>query len=100
MRALKLLVIGMGVVLVLGTIALIVAIANRIEHPRASPATPTASTAIDLPAGAKVSATEVSGDRLVVQLALSGGGEELLIFNLATGAQVANVTLNPKQGSP
>ena len=32
MRALKLLVVVMGVLLVAGTIALIVAVANRIEH--------------------------------------------------------------------
>ncbi len=87
MRALKLLVVVMGVLLVAGTIALIVAVANRIEHRPVSPAASPAATEIELPAGARVSATDVSGDRLVVHLALAGGGEELLVFNLARRAR-------------
>jgi hypothetical protein len=110
MRALKVLVIVMGVLLVAGIVALGFGVQYRINHPRqattgslaiAGPAVgpagaPNAMT-LDLPPGARVVGAEASGDRLVVRVELAaGGGEELLIVNLATGAPIATVTLRPK----
>jgi len=95
MRALKILVVAMGLLLVAGTVALVIAVANRINHPPA-PATATGATStIALPPGARVGASEVSGDHLVVRVTLADGGEELLIFNLATGARIATIALRP-----
>jgi len=107
MRALKVLVIAMGVLLVAGIIALGFAVQYRLNHPRqATPATagapagaPSAMT-LDLPQGARVHGAEASGDRLVVRVELAGGGEELIIVNLLTGAPLATVTLRPQTGSP
>jgi hypothetical protein len=103
MRSLKLLVIVMGVLLVVGVIALAIAVTHRIDHPRpalpATPAGPTAST-LALPAGARVVGAEASGDRLVVRVELAAGGEELIVVNLATGAPVSTVTLRPQPASP
>jgi hypothetical protein len=110
MRALKVLVIVMGVLLVAGIVALGFAVQYRMNHPRpaaptvAGPAIGPAGTAnaltLDLPQGAKVVGAEASGDRLVVRVELAGGGQELIIVNLATGAPVATVTLRPKTGGP
>ncbi len=112
MRALKVLVIVMGVLLVAGIIALGFAVQYRLNHPRQAPAgSPAAASAIgpagapsaitlDLPQGARVVGAEASGDRLVVRVELAGGSEELIIVNLITGAPVATVTLRPQTISP
>jgi len=108
MRALKVLVIAMGVLLVAGVIALGFAVQYRLNHPRLAPAAnpgigpagaPSALT-LDLPQGARVVGVEASGDRLVIRLELAGGSEELIIVNLVTGAPLATVTLRPKIGAP
>lgn len=104
MAALKLLVVAMGVLLVGGVVVLAIAVADRVNHPR--PTTPAAATnrplasTLDLPAGAHVVGAEASGDRLVVRVDLGGGGEELIVVNLATGAPISTVTLRPQIGSP
>ncbi len=109
MRALKVIVIVMGLLLVAGVVALGFAVQYRMNHPRqppavAGPAIGPAGAAnaltLDLPQGAKVVGAEASGDRLVVRVELAGGGQELIIVNLATGAPVATVTLRPKTGAP
>jgi hypothetical protein len=118
MRALKVLVIVMGVLLVAGIVALGFAVQYRTNHPRPAPTGSPATTApdigpaigsaagapramtLDLPQGARVVGAEASGDRLVVRVELGGGSAELIIVNLATGAPVATLTLRPKTGSP
>jgi len=99
MRALKLLVIVMGVLLVAGVAALAVAISYRLNH--AATASAAASTggvtsAISLPPGAKIVSTEVSGGRIVARIDLPGGGAELMIFDLASGARISTVDLVPQ----
>jgi hypothetical protein len=108
MRALKLLVIVMGVLLVAGIVALGFGVQYRLNHPRPvavapGPAVPSAAlpNTIDLPAGSHVVGAEASGDRLVVRVELAGGaGEELIIVNLATGAPVSTVMLKPQTAAP
>jgi hypothetical protein len=109
MRALKVLVIVMGVLLVAGIVALGFAVQYRLTHSRQAPAAvgPAIGSAgaanamtLDLPQGARVVGAEASGDRLVVRVELAGGSEELIIVNLVTGAPVATVTLRPKTGGP
>jgi hypothetical protein len=106
MRALKVLVVVMGVLLVAGIVALGFAVDYRMNHPRpaaapavaSTPGGPTART-IDLPTGARVVGAEASGDRLVVRVELAAGGEQLIVVDLATGTPVSTVTLRPKPGS-
>ena len=112
MRALKVLVIAMGVLLVAGVVALGFAVQYRLNHPRQAPSGSPAANAgigpagapsaltLDLPSGARVVGAEASGDRLVVRVELAGGGEELIIVNLVTGAPLATVTLRSKIGGP
>ena len=88
MRALKLLVIAMGVLLAGGTVALVVAVSGRIAHP------PSAANAgqprhVALPAGARIVSAKLSGDRILVRLALAGGGEQLVLLDARTGTQLA-----------
>jgi hypothetical protein len=97
MRALKLLVIIMGVLLVGGTVALTIAIVQRVNHRRAAPP-PVAGrgfdhTVIDLPAGARVLGSEAVGDRLAVRIALADGGEALILIDPRTGARLGTIEL-------
>lgn len=118
MRALKVIVVVMGVLLVAGIVALGFAVRYRVNHPRpvvAAPLVPAplvtapvvvagssaaSPTTIDLPAGAQIRGAEASGDRLVVRVTLIEGGEELIIVNLATGAPVSTIILKTKTGTP
>jgi len=97
MRALKLLVIILGVLLLLGIGALAAAVVWRIDHGRPASSRPTspavAAQRIVLPAGAKVVATDVEAGRLVARVELPGGGVRVLVFDLATGGEVATVDL-------
>ncbi|HKT19469.1 MAG TPA: DUF6476 family protein [Stellaceae bacterium] len=97
MRALKILVVAMGLLLVAGTAVLVVAVIARINR-QPTPASPLAAhaTTIDLPPGAHVVGTQASGGRLVIRVGLADGGEELLVLDLASGARVAAITLQTK----
>jgi hypothetical protein len=107
MSGLKLIVILMGVLLVAGIVALGFGIEYRVNHPRpvtpaAAPAGTPSATTLDLPEGARVVGAQASGDRLVVRVELAGGGEELIVVNLATGTPIATVTLRAQaqKGTP
>jgi hypothetical protein len=102
MRALKLLVVGMGVLLVLGTAALVWAVVYRVNHRPPPPAVASdraGTTVVDLPPGARVESSEVAGDRLVLRLAMPDGGGRLLIFDLRSGARLGTVELRPAGAS-
>jgi hypothetical protein len=97
MRALKILVVVMGIMIVGGFAALIVVIVGRISHRGPAPAeTPKAfARSIDIPRGARIEAMTAGGDRLVVGLELPDGNRQLLIIDLATGARLGTVELHP-----
>ena len=103
MRALKTLVIVMGVMLAVGFVALIVAIAERVSRKEplraAAPAAGQAVTAapIDLPSGANIASMAAGTDRLVVDLALAGGEHRLLVIDMATGRILVTI---PLHGAP
>jgi len=97
MRALKLLVIVLGVLLAAGVAALAVAVGLRLNHAAPAPATGGGSAVLALPPGAKIVSTEVSGGRLVARIDLPDGGVELIIFDLANGARIATIDLAPRQ---
>lgn len=99
MRALKLLVIGLGVLLLLGIGALAAAVVWRVDHGRplsSKPAPAVSAQRIVLPADAKVVATDVDAGRLVARVELPGGGVRVLVFDLATGGEVATIDLVPQ----
>jgi Family of unknown function (DUF6476) len=96
MRALKVLVVVMGVALVAGAVALVAALVLRAERGGSATAAAAGSGSgsaeplhAALPAGSRIVATELAGDRLVVRVALAGGGEAIYLFNARSGAAVA-----------
>jgi hypothetical protein len=94
MRALKHLVIVMGVLLVGGSVALVAAIVGRIGRAPVAPAAESgAPLHASLPAGSRIVSAELSGDRVLVRVALADGGEELVLYNARSGAQVAVIEL-------
>ena len=100
MRALKVLVVVMGALLVGGTVALIMAIVVRVERRAAlaPPAAP-ASHRVVLPPASRIIATTLAGERLLVRLALADGGEELVLFDACSGAEVAVIELPAAAGA-
>ncbi len=99
MRALKVLVVVMGVAFVAGAVALVAAVVTRVER---GGATATAAENAQplhaaLPAGSHVVDTELQGDRLVVHVVLEGGGEALYLFNARTGGAVAVIEAPAKR---
>jgi hypothetical protein len=96
MRALKILVVVMGVILVVGFAALVVAIAGRMSR-SGSPSVARVFTArpIDIPRGARMEAMTAGADRLVLGLALPDGNRQLLVIDLTTGARLGTVELHP-----
>jgi uncharacterized protein DUF6476 len=100
MRALKLLVVAMGVLLVAGTAALVMAVVERVNHrPTSASPTPPRAARIELPPGAHVIATQATGERLVVRVGLPEGSEELLIFDL-NGRRIATIALQASPTKP
>jgi len=96
MRALKILIVVMGIMLVVGFAALVVAIAGRMSR-SGSPSVARVFTArpIDIPRGARIEAMTAGADRLVLGLALPDGNRQLLVIDLTTGARLGTVELHP-----
>jgi hypothetical protein len=98
-RALKILVIVMGVMLVGGFVALIISIAQMAKHREttlpvpAATRTPYAAPAIELPAGARIEAMALGADRLVLNIITPDGNRELLVLDLASGRRLGTIPL-------
>ena len=96
MRALKVLVAVMGVLLVAGFAVVVVTIVNRASR---SPGAETAKLAsfgtktVTLPADSLVLEVHGAGDRIVLRLELKDGSEMLLVLNAATGTELGRINL-------
>jgi hypothetical protein len=87
MRALKVLVVVMGVMIVAGVVVLVATIAQRMNPPKV--ATP---AAFDEPAGTRIAQVSAAGDRVV--LLLQGGGpDRVAVLDLRTGQVIARAGL-------
>jgi hypothetical protein len=97
MRALKILVVVMGIMLIVGFAALVAVIAGRISRGGSTPTVTRAfsSRAIEIPRGARIEAMTAGPDRLVLGLTLPEGGRQLLIIDLATGVRLGTIELQP-----
>ena len=105
MRTLKLLVIGMGILIVGATVALVTVIVHRAGQLGAN-APQTVNQPIAVPPGFRVAATELSGDRLLVRLegrepGASGDEVRLMVLDLDhnTAARTVRLVL-PGESSP
>jgi hypothetical protein len=97
MRALKILVVVMGVMLIVGFAALVAVVAGRISRggPAATAAHGFAGSPIDIPRDARIEAMTVGSDRLILALVLPEGGRQLVIIDLATGNRLGTIALRP-----
>ena len=94
MRALKVLVVVMGIMLIGGFAVLLAAIIGRVPH-RGSARHSSFATAIDIPRDARVEAMTTGSDRLVLDLLMPDNRRQLLIIDLSIGARVGIVELHP-----
>ena len=98
MRALKILVVVMGIMLVVGFAALVAVVAGRISRGGSTPATAARAfggRAIEIPRGSRIEAMTAGPDRLVLGLSLPEGGRQLLIIDMATGSRLGTIELQP-----
>jgi len=96
LRALKILVVVMGIMLVGGFAALVAVIAGRVSHgPAAVASHGFANPPIDIPRGARVEAMTAASDRLILALALPEGVRQLLVIDLAKGTRLGTIELHP-----
>jgi hypothetical protein len=102
-RALTILVVAMGVAILAGIAVIAATVAGRTFHsaPRtaasvtpAPPPAPFTAAPIDLPKGAHVAAISTGTDRLVINVALADGSQELIVIDLATGRRLGTVPLH------
>ena len=94
MRALKILVVVMGVMILAGVATLIVVISGRLPRGGAGTSSPPfAASPIELPAGARIETMTTSADRLVIDLVLPDGNRRLVIIDLATGRFLGAIPL-------
>jgi hypothetical protein len=101
LRALKFAVAAMGVMIVLGTAALVMVIVQRESRPAASalPSSASASaiaavaSVLDEPAGTHIVATTPVGNGLAVSLE-GGGPDRVVVVDLRTGRTIARISLS------
>ena len=93
MRALKIAVMVMGVLIVLGTAGLVVGIARRSVAPVGC-RLPAASwlSVLDEPAGTRIAGIAAVSDRLAVQLQ-GGGADRVVLIDPTTGAVAGRISL-------
>ena len=99
MRALKILVVVMGVMLVAGVATLIVVIALRLSQnaPARALLPPPDAPPIELPSGARIESMSMASDRLVFAILLPDGNRQLVIIDLATGRRLGIIPLRTTQ---
>jgi hypothetical protein len=94
MRALKIAVIVMGLLIVAGTVALVVGVVRRSSAPVASMPLPASVTALlDEPAGTRIAGIVAVRDRLAVQLQ-GGGVDRVVLIDTATGTVAGRISLS------
>jgi hypothetical protein len=89
MRALKILTVVMGVMIVAGVVALGVVLTQRLAL---APGAVAASSVLDEPAGTRMAQISAAGDRVTVLLQ-GGGADRLVVLDVRTGAVVSRMQL-------
>jgi hypothetical protein len=97
MRALKIATIVMGVLIVVGTTALIVVVVRRMSAPAnpvaiAAPWAASVAAVLDEPAGTRIAGVAAVRDRLAVLLE-GGGVDRVVLVDPATGAVAGRISL-------
>ena len=92
MRTLKVVVIALGVLIVVAVVALVLKITDGAA-PLGSRASYPPST-VEIPRGAEVIATELSGERLILHVRLENGDLRFIVVSLATGKEIGTVDVH------
>lgn len=98
MRALKIAVVVMGVLIVGGTMTLVGIVVHRIVNGTTSTAVATAplpagiAATLDEPAGTHITGIAAVGDRLAVQLQ-GGGADRVVLVDPKSGSVVGRISL-------
>jgi len=102
LRALKILVVVMGIMLGVGFAALVVAIATRVEHrkPQTAAAHQPSATPIDIPQGARVEAMTTAPGRLILDFVLPDGNREIAMIDIDTGTLAGTIDLRAVPQTP
>ncbi len=102
MRALKLLVVVMGILLIAGFAVVVVTIMSRMTQ-RGTPAAPATAathpapfgqTTVTLPADSLVMEVQGAGDRILLRLDLKDGTEMLVVLDAVTGTELGRIKLD------
>lgn len=91
MRALKILVAAMGVLIVVGTTALVVIIARRIASPAPAEG-PAVNVTLAEPAGSRIAAI-AAGEGRTLLLLTGGGPDRVVALDARSGKILGTVTL-------
>jgi len=94
MRALKILVVVMGVMIVAGVAVLAATIAGRLSK-GSVPVQAFTAPPIDIPAGSRIETISTGPDRLVIDLMLGDGTRQLVVIDLASGKRLGTIPLRP-----
>ena len=93
-RALKALVIGMAVLIVISLAMIVTTIIYRLSHQADSAGLPPA-TSLALPAGSRALSASTADGRITLLLEDGGGGQSLLVLDAATGKRLSLIALAP-----
>ncbi len=94
-RVLKAVVIGLGVLIVAGLVALLTAVVLRGGGgSRALPAEE--AMRLPLPEGAVVEEMRVSGNTLALRVRLADGGREIVVIDARKGREVRRIRIGPR----
>ncbi len=102
----RLLMVSIGI-MIIGLMAVLLAIVYKMTNSTepsaamgaavpAAPFTPADDLVLPVPAGARIVSHSLSGSRMTVLLALSGGGSEIRVFDLQTNSTVAVIAVEPQ----
>ena len=92
-QALKALVIGMGMLIVIGVTVIVVTVFNRTQD-RARDVEAPERLDVAIPAGAKLLEIVPNGQRLVLRLE-TPDGDQIMVVNLRSGAVETTLVLKP-----
>ncbi|OUJ14531.1 hypothetical protein [Acetobacter sp. DsW_063] len=94
-RGLLAAVIGMGAMIVVGTVVLLVVVAHRLSHPTRPATAQSLSASLHEPEGSHIAGiTWRDGDTLAVQLT-GGGPDRVILWDVPHGREVGRVSIQP-----
>lgn len=97
LRALKIAVVVMGIMLVGGVAVLVAVIAGRLSRgPAVAPASLSAAP-VELPADARIETIGVGAERLAIAVLMPDGTRELIILDIASGRRLGKIPLGKTQ---